>query len=71
MPNFNENAAEKELSRGVLGSAAGGLRSAQSQLCQAETEHKWATCIAVMATASDSAAHVPAGCKANQLALAI
>lgn len=32
---------------------------------------KWATCTAVMATTSDSAAGVPAGCKDNQPTLAI
>lgn len=36
----NEIAAEKALLRGVLGSAAGGLCSAQTQLCQAETEQQ-------------------------------
>lgn len=55
----------------MLGSAAGGLCSAQTQLYRAAIKQQVATCIAVMATASDSAAAVPAGCKANQLTLAI
>lgn len=69
---YNEIAVEKEPSHGVLRSGAGGLCSAQNQLCQAEIQRQVGHLHCCNGHhLSDSAADVPAGCKANQRASAI